>query len=119
MSTSTAEQLGERYAKFTEESDWEGETWHFYIPVAGNEEALKVLAEKVESWGPNSDYELDNEYLTEDEVDTLVEHGDDDGYMPEHNKLSGRLDVDRVREHEDLYKGGIKDCMVADGAGGS
>lgn len=106
-----------RYVKFTESNEWEGETWHFYIPIAGNEEAIALLREKIadpdfqDPEGDPLEYVLAEEELTEVEVDTLVRHGDIDGYMPEHNKLQGRIDSGMIRERRDFYKGAIRDCL--------
>lgn len=102
------------YVRFTENNDWEGEEWSFYIPVEGNEEAIKFLDEKV----CGNEYSLMKERLTEKEVGTLERFGGE-GYMKNHNKLVGILDYKKLEKAIDtsgedgdpLYKGGIKDYM--------
>jgi hypothetical protein len=104
------------FVKFTEENDWEGETWRFYLQLEGNEEALDeltLLVEKMENWGEES-YSLDLDPLEEEEVDILVKHSDS-GYMDYHQKVEGFLEIpDNANElsEEDLfslfYKGGIR-----------
>lgn len=84
------------YVKFSEINDWEGETWHFWIPAEGNEEALKALQSAL---GESEEYELDLTPVPESEVDVLVKHTDS-GYMAYHNKLSGALTLTA----EDLAK---------------
>jgi hypothetical protein len=110
----STEPKGPLFAKFTENNDWEGEVWNFYIPVAGNEEALKALRAKLDEWARDSggcEYDLAEDYLTEAEVDTLVKHADTDGYYPDHQKLEGSLDLDAIHSSGDLYKGTIQDRM--------
>ena len=106
------------YKRFTEENDWEGEKWHFYIPVPGNEEALSKLEKLISEKGYDDIYAFHKEMFTEAEVDVLVKYSEQ-GYMPHHNKLSGLLDyksllkaMDFVDEDKDpLYKGGIKEYV--------
>lgn len=105
------------YVRFTENNDWEGEEWSFYIPVEGNEDAIKFLDEKF----CGDTYTITKERLTEKEVDTLERFGGE-GYMKNHNKLVGILDYKKLEkvvdtdkelggESDPLYKGGIKDFM--------
>ncbi len=101
------------YATFTEDNDWEGETWRFYIPTEGNEVALQTLADLVEQAEP---YALDLAPLSEPIVDDRVERlADDTGYLAAHNKLAGTLTVpegDADGLFDTLYKGGTRDLMV-------
>lgn len=93
------------YAEFVEENEWEGETWHFYIPLAGNGQALTQLAELIKG---KEEYALNDARLSETEVRIRVANTDS-GYMDTHTRLYGLLaapdDVDK------LYKGQIEDCM--------
>jgi hypothetical protein len=119
-----AEGSGEaQYAKFTERNAWESETWHFYIPVAGNEDAIAALRDKLADpkvQDPDrspKEYELAEQYLPEGEVDILVRHGNS-GYMLEHNKLKGVLNISNVgmiKRADDLYKGEIAHFMENQG----
>lgn len=101
------------YLKFSEENDQEGETWHFYLPVYGNEVELEKLrqyltaAQDDVTW--DLAYQLGTDLIPESEVDILVKHADD-GYMSQHNKVSGLLTTPDFDPHHDpLYKGGIRD----------
>lgn len=111
------------YVKFTENNEWEGETWHFYIPTTGNEEALAKLAEAIGVIDPasnnNDSYwlQLDNP-IPESEVDVLVKHSEV-GYLRYHNKLTGTFALtddarDRIHDGDDcnpLVRGGIREFM--------
>jgi hypothetical protein len=103
------------YAKLTEDNDWEGETWYFWIPIEGNELTLKQLEGCLTE---DDQYEVDMTPVPELEVDILVKHSDV-GYLHTHNKLAGTLkfgDEQAVligRDGDPLYKGGIRDLMVS------
>lgn len=108
------------FVKFTENNDWEGENWNFWLQLDGNEDQLKEL----ESWLGTMDeyghiYELlMGTVLPEDKVDTLVDYSGS-GYMDYNNKVVGKFTcpIPSTSEEEDglewlndkFYKGGIKD----------
>lgn len=105
------------YVKFTEHNEWEGETWYFWIPLEGNRDALKTLADALD--GDDSEderYALDLEPVPEYDVDVLVRHSDI-GYMHTHNKLAGILTLPEnlvaliADDDAPFYKGGIRDLM--------
>lgn len=106
------------FARFVEESIWEGETWTFWIQVEGNENALSQLEELTL---PLNDYTLDlDETETEAAVDVLVKYADvDEGYFVSDTKLIGRLVIpEAVAVNQEaldraLYKGGIQKFMAA------
>jgi hypothetical protein len=107
------------FVKLTENNEHEGETWHFYIPYEGNEEAIGQLFEAIALLDQDVDEEhsLDMTPIPEVEVDILVKHADT-GYMANHNKLTGVLtlpddfDEKMADEYADpLYKGSIKEYM--------
>lgn len=108
-----------KYAQLTENNDWEGETWHFYIPIEGNEATLDRLADTLTLMADEA-FELELAPIPEMEVDILVKRGGDTSYMAAHNKLAGRLVL--TDEHlttlaagdvDPLYKGRIRDHMKA------
>jgi hypothetical protein len=109
--------MAKNYYRFTEINVWEGETWNFYIPCEGNEEAFAALHEALSGMDHYSGiYETSLEPVPASEVSALCKHSKT-GYMREHNKLKGRLDADRVKHLtvdnvDDLYKGGIEGFMV-------
>lgn len=107
------------FVKLTENNEHEGETWHFYIPIEGNEEAIGRLLDAIARLDQDVDEEhsLDLTPIPEAEVDILVKHADT-GYMANHNKLTGVLvlpeDFDEKMAEEDadpLYKGSIRGYM--------
>lgn len=127
-----------RYAKLTEVNEWEGETWHYFIPVEGNEEALDRLKVLVDSWSrpegadendgepgdDGADLSLDENSYPAYDVRVLTQHGDGNcSYQEQYAQLSGRLvfaaedDPGSVEgltlsSGEDLYKGAIKDYLL-------
>ena len=107
------------YAKFTEHNEQEGETWRFWIPIDGNEKALDRLNAAIDAADPE-EYELDLTPVPEVEVDVLVKHTGDCGYMDRDIKLAGVLTgmmrsttEDGEGDEHPLYKGGIKDLMTS------
>lgn len=96
-----------KYRKLTEVNEWEGETWHWFIPTKGNKEALEVLAEIVKQ--EPFEYQLSDETYKEKEVDLLVANGDV-GYHCQFNKLAGKLK--KLSDIKDLStKGAIRKWM--------
>lgn len=98
------------YLRFTEENDWEGETWNFYIPIENNEAALSHLRTLIE--GQNQ-YELGTEPFSKKTVKTLDRNSRVE-YMALENRLSGILLLpDRIDwENDDpFYKGGISEFL--------
>ena len=104
-----------QFVRFRENNDWKGETWDFYIPIEGNEEAIEELVELIEKY-PN--YTLYPVPFSENEVDILVKNENELSYMPRHNKLSGKLDFfdysdkSLSKEEDPFYKGGIRKYLI-------
>jgi hypothetical protein len=115
-----------RFVKLTEENEWEGETWRFWLQVDGNEDelvrlrgALDAVAQIYDGGEPGSPFTLDVLSNAKDEsyVDVLIEQADedDDGYMAADHKVTGTLTVPDwpapadfgSKIEQDLYKGGI------------
>ncbi len=110
------------YVKLTEDNEWESETWHFWIPIEGNEKAIRELGESIKGLREDEtackSYELDLSPVPEFEVDAVVKHGGSDtDYMPAHTKLTGTLVITEDQlaaignEDDPLRKGGIRDLM--------
>jgi len=110
-------------------NDNEGETWAFWLQVDGNEEALEKLQEMLLEYEPDPEYyHLTDIVIDESEVDTLVKYGNfDSGYWDVHHKVTGKLDLKKVRlpkwsedgdtcldDHDTIYKGQIKDHFKKD-----
>ena len=60
--------MSNNYYYLSERNFWEGETWYWYIPEKGNEDALETLGERIDEYmtGPFVDLEatrLDNPTL--------------------------------------------------------
>jgi len=102
--------MTDTYVRLTEENEWEGETWHHYLPVAGNEQALDALRELIHNAFDDMGFTLSEETYTRVEVDTLTRLGnDDDGYLLPHTKLAGLLTP--VDDLQKIYKGQIASFM--------
>lgn len=111
--------MAQEYVKLTEHNEWEGETWHFYIPIAGNEDAIDMLQVALEGIDRDQ-FQLVAAPISENDVDLLVKHGGDTDYMAAHNKLEGRLVLTEeilaplgTGDLDPLYKGRITDHMKA------
>jgi hypothetical protein len=100
-----------QYIKYQEHNSWEGETWNFYIPTKGNEEALKLLKEKFVNIP--SPHKIFDKIFDEKTVDMFVEQSEC-GYMSFHNKMEGKIDINsflslNIQELEELlYKGNLE-----------
>lgn len=105
-----------QYYRFTEINDWEGETWHFYIPVKDNEEAIETLRIFIKDFSFEDMYEISNKRFPENEVDVLCDNSEI-GYMAYHNILSGKLVLPELKVKDchivddPFYKGGIENLM--------
>lgn len=104
------------YLKFGETNEHEGETWHHYLPIEGNEAALERLRDYLAKAKAQCQWEfpytLGTEPIAESEVDVLVKHAEV-GYMMEHTKVVGVLgDFDTDADPDDLfYKGQIDELF--------
>jgi hypothetical protein len=115
-----------KFVKLTEENEWEGETWRFWLQVDGNEDALlrlhvalDALAALYRDGEPGSPFVLDSIDHAKDEsyVDVLIEQADEEegGYMASDHKVTGVLRVPDWpaptdfggRIEQDLNKGGV------------
>lgn len=112
------------YAVLTENNEWEGETWRFYIPTHGNTDALAALKTAIDGMADDDDdtpsFELDLDPIPAHVVEVLADYdSDDDGYMSRHNRLEGKLVLtpeflEKLKLNEGdrlLYKGGIRELM--------
>lgn len=111
------------FVKFTEENDWEGETWNFYLQFTGNEQNIGhffALLRTIQAQPGNQSgfpYTLTfDPPLSEEQVDTLIKHGNDGhGYMDAHQKCVGVFEIpqDLINDPTEqgletwLYKGQI------------
>jgi hypothetical protein len=105
----TIEVSDKKFASFVEINDYEGETWYFFIPVEGNEEAIKTLKEHLRG---SEQFGFDFDEVDEYVVDILCERSIN-GYMPSHNKTHGKLVLpDDMEDIEEILpKGGIEGLM--------
>lgn len=107
-----------QFIRFTERNEWEGETWRFYLQVDGNEDEItklrRLLAEAAKRSKIGLDYTLDDTLMPEADVDVLVD-STSDGYMPAHNKVTGRFKCpdDLGERANELYKGSIEEFFTA------
>lgn len=120
-----------RFIKLTEENEWEGETWRFWLQVDGNEDELARLRGAIDSVAqlydggePGCPFTLAALSQIKDEsyVDTLIEQAEeeDGGYMASDDKVTGVLKVPDwpapadfgSQIEQDLYKGGIRELFT-------
>jgi hypothetical protein len=104
-----------RFVPFTEENDWEGETWTFWLQLDGNEDELVQLHELTHE---SETYHLSlNDIESEETVDRMVRRAKV-GYMYSDNKIVGKFlcpdstGVGLTQEellNGHFYKGGIRD----------
>lgn len=117
------------FVKFTENNEWEGETWTFWLQVEGNENELTkpehllsdAQPEDGEEETEEPEFELGNfaqETLSEEHVDVLVKHTGC-GYMAAHTKVVGKFVCpDELGEGgRALYKGDITKHFTAEAPG--
>ena len=111
------------YVRFTECNEWEGETWHFYIPLISDlipklEQIKTILALPGFKEMCGDEFRLRADPISEKKVMAVVnEQSDDCDYMHKHNlvkdiKLPDTIDMtDMEALHDIFYKG---DCWVRD-----
>lgn len=90
---------------FTEENEWEGETWHFYIKLTEEDAERFKKALDCESC---ECYTLEDENITEEEAINLSKHSRG-GYMATYNYV-GDIKLPKVLDEnvlDRLYKGGL------------
>lgn len=109
------------YIKFTEYNDWEGETWHFYIPLISDllpkiEQIKAILALPDFKKMSVGEFQLKEGPISEKKVMAIVKDQHDDcGYMWRHNlvkdiNLPEKIDLTDTEALRDIfYKGG---CWV-------
>jgi len=121
----------ELYIRFRETNNWEMARWSFYIPLRGNEEAIRALAAAVREVPPrggcfigeHAPYDIRLVPTPPDKVDALCKSGKG-GYMACHSRLEGCLDIRSVRaarrsqspdlrsaDADPFYKGGLRRMM--------
>ncbi|MFW6008743.1 MAG: hypothetical protein ACOCP8_05685 [archaeon] len=107
-----------KYKEFVEFNYWESEKWYFYISLENNENALKIMEDKLKNSSLPFQITCDK-ILTEQEVDYLCNQESKTTYMPTYNKLDGRLIVpsDSVDWYYCLYKGKIENFIMNENMG--
>jgi hypothetical protein len=120
-----------RFVQFTEFNDHEGETWHFWLQLDGNEHELDkfrhLLTET--AYGLHEEvledlgYVLTKNVEPESVIDLLVRYGADEAgrYMAQHHKITGvfTCPVSLGENAEHLYKGRIRQHFAAAGKAGA
>lgn len=109
------------FVKFTENNDWEGESWNFWLQLDDNEEEIEKLNQFLTKNDVGEAYELDMTPVSEEEVDTLVKHSRS-GYMTYENKVTGAFTMPEYEDdgqedsayefaNDNFYKGDIERCF--------
>ena len=101
------------FLQFTETNDHEGETWHYWLQIDGNELNIDQFRELVDALD-DEQYELTVNIEPESVVDKLVQFADS-GYGRTHSKVTGVFTCpDDLGEYGDsLYKGGVSKFFAA------
>jgi len=79
----------------TEHNDHEGETWRFFVPLNGNEDALDLVEKYVRQVHNRDDYPYEVTHMRV-HLGTIKVLANDDGYLPSHTILQ-RLDFVKVQ----------------------
>lgn len=102
--------FNKKFTQMIEHNEHEGESWCYWLQVDGNEDALSELDQLIETEGVQEYYELTGITIYEWEVDTLINYGNFGyGYMNQHHKIAGKLDISDEEDTDSFYKSGIKD----------
>ncbi|MFE7797030.1 hypothetical protein [Nocardia sp. NPDC057440] len=108
-----------KFRQLTEINENEGETWHYWLQVNGNEVALGHLEDFLEETANEMDqhhpeFAFEGRIMSEQEVDVLIKHADH-GYMPTHQKFTGKIvlpdDLEILGPFDLLYKGAVEDLF--------
>lgn len=99
------------YYIFTENNEWEGEIWNFYIPMTkSHRDAVDALIQSSDEF--DSPYSISTHTLSESEVEDLTDDADEDGYMPSDIKcepINPRLvelfPIIDITKNDPFYKG--------------
>jgi hypothetical protein len=114
-----------RFVKFTENNEWEGETWVHWLQVEDNEAELTKLRNLLADLRDGEDEDAEEpefeladfaqETLSEEHVDVLVKHTSC-GYMAAHTKVVGKFVCpDELGDGgRALYKGKITKLFTAE-----
>lgn len=112
-----------QYVLLSEENDVEGETWHTFLQLDGNEAQLQRLAEDVKraefdtQW--HFPFDLILEPIEASHVDSVMSYSslmDEDRYASPWNVVEGIFTwpthLDSADLESTLYKGGIRDFFT-------
>lgn len=109
-----------KFVRFVEVNENEGQLWNFWLQIDDNGHELDALQELLleatfdENGDPLADdglpFALEDDYEDESIVDALVHYADESGYMPTHQKITGKFTcpTNLGENLEKLVKGGIK-----------
>ena len=89
-----------KHLRFSENNDWEGETWHFYFEAnENNKKAFEILEKILKKFELGEDdyglFELGSNTLTAKQIGELPDNG---SYMMEHNLVKWNLDIKKLEE---------------------
>lgn len=107
--------MAKLYVELIEYNDWEGETWSFWIPVPGNEDAIESLRHILTDSFAIDCFEMGETLLSESKLDFLIKRSKGEtSYLSRHNKLRGVLKLPDKTPGEVIdafYKGGIREMV--------
>jgi hypothetical protein len=94
------------YYEITEDNEWEGETWHFFVPLTPAE--ASALRTYVEAAGPN--YNMSEAPVSDEDIETLTSRPGNTTYLPEYSRceiLDQAIPAFFDSDNDLLYKGGL------------
>ena len=102
-----------KYYTFTEMNDNEVETWNFYLPLTDEQFKKMQDAQNIFDEYDYECYYFDEDEVLENEVNILVKFAKNNGYMPDHTKVTNInwnaidkfLEIRDPYEYDPFYKG--------------
>jgi len=96
------------YVKIRECCGWEGEDWYFFLIEQGNtlfiEKLKQTIAKFEDMQGSDSYLEVLEEGIPENEIDILIKHNPESGYMSMFNKCDKKISDSILKKAKDEYK---------------
>lgn len=94
---------------FTENNDQEGEIWHFFMPIEGNEKDVAKVERLLED-NPDGPYSIEEAEYSQQTINEICISGGESGYMPQYNLVVGFKKLPRNVDWEiddPFYKAGL------------
>lgn len=98
-----------KFTQLIETNEHEGESWSFWLQLDGNENAIDELIALIEQEDLEEEYSFTGVTADLWEVYVLEDKGNFGyGYMSQHHKIEGKLNLPNGFQVNDIYKGQIE-----------